>query len=290
MKYLIINADDFGYCCHINKAVIAAHQHGILTSASLMVNGDGCQEAVALAREHPNLGVGLHLVLSAGKATLPPGDLPDLVDREGDFLANPIMAGMKYYFARKRLYDQLKAEITAQLEKFSQTGLPLDHINGHVNIHLHPVILKILIEIAPKFHLAAIRIPQEPLLPTLMADTTNWGYKLSHWFIFGCLAAYARPRVNACGLLAADSVYGLLQSGRMTSDYLAKILPQLSDGIHEFYFHPSLSGCPEILCVTPNYLFEEESMALTSPQVRQIVTNQNISLVNYGQLTRRKLQ
>ena len=58
---LIVNADDFGRSRSINEAVIRAHREGILTTASLMVNEPACAEAVALAKENPRLGVGLHL-------------------------------------------------------------------------------------------------------------------------------------------------------------------------------------------------------------------------------------
>ena len=60
---LIVNADDFGLSPSVNAAVIRAHREGILTSASLMVNEPGFDEAVKLAQENPRLGVGLHLTL-----------------------------------------------------------------------------------------------------------------------------------------------------------------------------------------------------------------------------------
>jgi len=65
-RRLIVNADDFGRSHSINEAVVRAHREGILTTASLMVNEPGFDEAVAQAREHPQLGVGLHLTLVCG--------------------------------------------------------------------------------------------------------------------------------------------------------------------------------------------------------------------------------
>ena len=69
----------------INQAVIRAHREGILTTASLMVNEPACDEAVALARENPRLGVGLHLTLSHGRSALPPEEIPGLVNGSGEF-------------------------------------------------------------------------------------------------------------------------------------------------------------------------------------------------------------
>ena len=68
---LIVNADDFGRSHSINEAVVRAHRDGILTSASLMVNGHAADEAVQFARQNPRLGVGLHLTLVCGTSALP---------------------------------------------------------------------------------------------------------------------------------------------------------------------------------------------------------------------------
>ena len=70
-RRLIVSADDFGMSTGINAGILRAHREGILTSASLMVNGSACAEAVELARAHPTLSVGLHLVLVQGRACAP---------------------------------------------------------------------------------------------------------------------------------------------------------------------------------------------------------------------------
>jgi len=59
-RHLIFNADDFGASAGVNRGVVECHSSGVLTSASLMVTGAAVHEAVALAREHPDLAVGLH--------------------------------------------------------------------------------------------------------------------------------------------------------------------------------------------------------------------------------------
>jgi predicted glycoside hydrolase/deacetylase ChbG (UPF0249 family) len=75
VKYLIVNADDFGYAEGVNRGVIAAHLHGIVRSASLMVDAPLAAEAAALARQYPQLGVGLHFTV-----TNQDGPLVDLFD------------------------------------------------------------------------------------------------------------------------------------------------------------------------------------------------------------------
>src|SRR6188508_2113692 len=109
-RRLIVNADDFGLNTATNQAVIRAHREGILTTASLMVNEPGFEEAVALAKENPNLGVGLHLTLLCGRPALGREKIPGLVNEFGEFTNNPVAAGMRYYF-RRELRAQLEAEI-----------------------------------------------------------------------------------------------------------------------------------------------------------------------------------
>src|SRR5881628_2031331 len=116
-RRLIVNADDFGRSDSINQAVIRAHREGILTTASLMVNEPACADAIALARQNPRLGVGLHLTLVLGHSALTAARIPGLVNGRQMFTNNPATAGLRYFFM-PGLRDQLQAEIHAQFQKF----------------------------------------------------------------------------------------------------------------------------------------------------------------------------
>src|SRR5690349_12753869 len=96
-RRLIINADDFGLSHEVNLAVIRAHTEGVLTTASLMVNEDGFGEAVELARQHPRLGVGLHLSLVRGRSALRQSEIPNLVDAQQRLPNCPVSAGIKFF-------------------------------------------------------------------------------------------------------------------------------------------------------------------------------------------------
>src|SRR5689334_13160068 len=109
-RRLIVNADDFGRSPSINAAVIRAHQQGILTTASLMVNEPAFDEAVALAKQNPRLGVGLHLTLLCGHSALPQEKIPGLVNERREFADNPATVGFRYFFSRP-LRPQLRDEI-----------------------------------------------------------------------------------------------------------------------------------------------------------------------------------
>ncbi|MGC2657539.1 MAG: ChbG/HpnK family deacetylase, partial [Bryobacteraceae bacterium] len=62
-RYLAINADDFGFTPDVNAGIIEAHRQGVLTSTTLMANGDAFEDAVKLSADAPSLDIGCHLVL-----------------------------------------------------------------------------------------------------------------------------------------------------------------------------------------------------------------------------------
>ena len=115
-RRLIVNADDFGRSHSINEAVIRAHQDGILTTASLMVNEPAREEAVALARQNPRLGVGLHLALSHGHSALPPEKIPGLVNERGEFSNQPAATGFRYFMRRSLCANNCAGRFTRSLK------------------------------------------------------------------------------------------------------------------------------------------------------------------------------
>jgi hopanoid biosynthesis associated protein HpnK len=268
---LIVNADDFGLSRSVNEAVIRAHREGILTSASLMVNESGLDEAVKLARENPRLGVGLHLTLLMGHSALPPREIPGLVSAQGEFSNQPVGAGMAYFFKRS-LRPQLRAEIHAQFARFRATGLPLDHVNGHLHLHLHPVIFGILMEDREKLGIRHLRLTRDCLSRSRRMARGQWLYRLSHAAIYEWLSARARRRLQAHGIRHAQLTFGLLQNARVDEDYVLKLLPALPPGDSELYSHPSLDE------------FKHEFNALVSPRVKELVQQTRVELIRYRDL------
>jgi hopanoid biosynthesis associated protein HpnK len=280
MKKLIINADDFGLSTGANRAVIRAWQEGILTSASLMVGGSAREEAISLARENPGLQVGLHLTLVQGRAVLPAEVIPGLTDSEGNFPMDPVGAGMRFFFSGS-LKRALSREIEAQILRFRETGLPLSHIDGHLNIHMHPTVFDILAELMPKHGITSFRLTREDLA----RDPADHGQRrmgrMLDAFIFGRLAKRCRPVLDRLGMYYTDEVKGLLNSGRMTEEYLLKVLERLRDGVTEIYFHPGCTPDPDLAAWMPDYRHGEELAALTSARVRGMMADRGILLGNY---------
>ncbi|PZV16760.1 MAG: hopanoid biosynthesis associated protein HpnK [Leptolyngbya sp.] len=281
-RRLVINGDDFGFSSGVNHAIIEAHQKGILTSTSLMVTGDAVEEAIALAKANPTLAVGLHLVLACGRSVLPPETIPHLVNAEGYFSAQPEKTGI-YYHLNSAAHPELPLEIWAQLEKFRQTGLPLSHVDGHVHMHFQPIVLHHLVQFAEEFNIRFIRLPWEELLAALHADRADFFTKLMMTLVYGGLRFYGKRLLTSRGIQSSDRVFGVFHSGRMTEDYLLKLIPRIRANFVEIYSHPAIAIAGE----PANEAFglgQAERDALISDRVRALIAQQGFRLTNYHQL------
>jgi predicted glycoside hydrolase/deacetylase ChbG (UPF0249 family) len=122
MKYLIVNGDDFGASSGINRGIVEAHERGILTSTSLMVNMPATEEAVAMSGAHPDLSVGLHVNFTNE------GDDPvvDIADVEA-----------------------CRDELASQFDRFLElTGRLPTHIDAQHNIHRLPSLEPLFVAIS----------------------------------------------------------------------------------------------------------------------------------------------
>jgi chitin disaccharide deacetylase len=270
-RRLIVNADDFGRSTSINEAVIRAHREGILTTASLMVNEPASAQAIALAHEHPTLGVGLHLTFLCGHSALPAERIPGLVNSRQEFGDNPASAGMRYFF-RRSLRQQLREEMHAQFQKFRGAGLQLDHVNGHLHLHLHPAIFPMLMQDAAQLGFKRVRLTRDPVRINFRIASGHLIYRVGHALIFGPLAARARPELQRRGMKFTGAVFGLLQNARVDETFVSRLLPHLPEGDSELYSHPSLDE------------FKNEFDALVSPQVKSLVKALRIQLIRYQDL------
>ncbi len=270
-RRLIVNADDFGRSHSINAAVIRAHREGILTTASLMVNGEAFDEAVALAKQTPTLGVGLHITLIVGTSTLAAAEIPGLVNARGEFSNDPVKTGFRYFFD-SALRPQLECEIAAQFSKFRQTGLTLDHVNGHLNLHQHPRIIAILRDHAREWGITHMRLTSDPFWLNARLAGGAWFYRVLHAVIFNSLSWCSRGALRARGIRHTRRVFGLLQNARVEEEFVLKLLPALPAGDSELYSHPSLDE------------FKNEFDALVSPRVKALVESQKIRLIRYQDL------
>ena len=281
---MIVNADDFGLSPEVNAGVIRAHRDGILGSASLMVAELVSKAAAELARQNPALDVGLHAVVCRGRSILDAEHLRGAVDASGRFTENPVLAGMRYFFDRSmrtKMTDELRAQVERHLELVGY----LNHIDGHLNFHVHPLFADILIKLAVEYKVPCIRLPRESVMTTLRLRRNNVPSKLVESVIFRTLSRRTRRMMSDRGLRSTDALFGLHQSGHLDEDYIVGVIDQLRDGTTELYFHPAadVGGIP------PSAAAQLEVEILTSPRVREAIVRNDIELITFADLSKRDL-
>lgn len=277
MLYLIVNADDFGISSTVNNAIAETHQNGILQSASLMVTGDAWEEAVAIAKTLPKFEIGLHLVFLQSKAVMPPSKIPLLVNENGLFPDNPVKAGIKWFF-NSDSQRQIHLEIEAQIERFISTGLPLTHINSHLHFHMHPAIFNPLVKIvSSKYGNVPIRIPWEPLFPSLRCSKDKLAQKLFYSGIFHTLSTPAKKQLCSHKIPHCDRVIGFLETGRLKEQYILDLIPLLPDAYYELYTHP---GAYEAIA---GNAAKDESI-LSSSKVKDLFEKHQVQLIGWKAL------
>lgn len=135
-RFLIVNADDFGLSNGVNRGIIETHVRGIVTSASLLVNGAGAEAAARLAHEHPALSVGLHADLSGPRFD----GAPDTLSAAGD-------------------------ELERQFETFRRLmGRLPTHIDSHHHVHLRHNVAHLFVELGERYGLPVRGLSPVPFI------------------------------------------------------------------------------------------------------------------------------
>lgn len=279
MKQLVTNGDDFGYARSMNDAILRAHKHGLLTSASLMPCGYEFEHAVDLARHTPTLSIGVHLCLLQARAILPHTEIPAITGEAGDFHNNPIVAGLKWLLA-PGIARQIERELRAQMDKFLATGLRPSHINTHMHMHAHPVVFPIVARLGREHGIRYLRVPRESLA-SLLLDRRFLKQKLARLLFFRLLTVGLRRKIARAGFRSPDVIHGLLQTGHLDEEYLKRALCHLKDGVTEIYFHPGRDNDPILRHWQPDYDHAGETAALLSPKLKRLIRDLDIRLTYF---------
>lgn len=148
---LIVNSDDYGLTRGVNLAIMEALNHGILRSTTAMVNMPAIDHALELSKLNPSLGVGLHLVLTAGKPIA--SNHKTIVDEDGNFLKGSVLMNKEDVDA-----NEVYTEYKAQMERFiSLFGRKPTHIDGHHHSHTLPTTRESALRLAKEYGIEYVR-------------------------------------------------------------------------------------------------------------------------------------
>jgi hopanoid biosynthesis associated protein HpnK len=279
-RQLVVNADDFGISRGVNRGIVEAHRQGIVTSASLMPNVPSAEDALTRATTCPDLGLGLHLTLTAGAPLSPPETVPTLVDTHGRFLElGPLLARLS---TGAIATDDLRRELSRQVEWSLHRSIHPDHLDSHHHVHIHPRVTPIVIALAREHGIRWVRCPVErgssPALLTLPPKDAARTLAIS---TFGLLA---RALVKRAGLRSTRSFRGIGLGMGFGEAGLLTTLDGLPGGITELMAHP---GHPDEELARLTVFAEgrdRELAALMAAATRDLVRQQRIRLSNFGAL------
>ena len=235
----IFNADDFGISKGVNEAIVEAYNHGILNSASLMVNQKYAAEAVDLAGNMPDLELGLHLNLTNEYPAAPKEKIPLLVGKDGKLKNGFVKLLILSLLHPFDFAKQIEIEIRAQVQKYLAFGLELNHIDGHRHVHLIPAVFKVVQKIAKENNVQRIRLMNENLFNTIRQN------KDKSYLFDGGLIKYFLLRVLSfvSGYKTDVYFYTILYTCKITKERFNNIKIPSGYNAVEIMIHP---GKPEI--------------------------------------------
>jgi chitin disaccharide deacetylase len=270
---LIINGDDFGSSAGANQAILALHDEGIITSASLMMGGSAAREAVAHALERPRLAVGLHLALVGARALLPHNEIPHLTRRDGCFRWGHIRAGLAYTLL-KACRRELQREAAAQFKTFACTGLCWSHVDSHVHLTVTPAVFRTALALCRQYPVVGFRVPEDDFSLYSRLEPSDAGRQRWLALYFAAACAWQRRVLRTSGLVTTRRCFGLFRSGRLDAPYLERVVACLPDGDYELHCHPDLSTEPG----------KAEYEALRSPAFRRALKERDVIPATYATL------
>jgi len=291
MKRLIVNGDDLGLTRGVNAGILRAFKEGVLTSTTLMANGDAFDGAVELALANPRLGVGCHLAVVGGRPVSPPRSIPTLVDGDGMLPATFSHLMIKTYGALRD--EDVEREFRAQIERVIASGITPTHLDTHKHSHTLPRIMKVLARLAQDF---AIRCVREPFESILAVNTigpsarTKRRLYLKQYALSAAVAVHAvrfRRIAREYRLRTPEHFRGVRLTGMLDSEAVCGLIETLPEGTTELMCHPGM--CDPELERMPTRLKREREIevdTLTDPTVRRCIDERNVGLISYREIAR----
>jgi predicted glycoside hydrolase/deacetylase ChbG (UPF0249 family) len=238
---LILNADDFGLTRGINRAIGELAAAGALTSATLMASGPAFDDAVAVARAHPTLGVGCHIVLTDGAPISPPQSIPSLLGgKTARPSFRPSLRDFTLALSLGRIREEeIEREATAQIEKLQRAGIAVTHIDTHKHTHIFPSIARPLLRAAERCGVRAIRSPFEPAW-ALALHQGSWKRRAAIRLLALLRPRFAvLPQISSGRILTTNGTVAISATGSLEPGTLANILHALpASGTYELCCHP----------------------------------------------------
>ncbi|WP_428357320.1 carbohydrate deacetylase [Methyloprofundus sp.] len=273
-KYLIINADDYGFYACTSKGILQGAEHGAITATGFMANSPGFEEYAQWLKPVTELDTGVHLNISYG--TPLSIELADYLSPwQGEFPGKLSM--VRAILSGKLPVPMIEKEWRLQIERCLRQQIDIKFLNSHEHLHMLPPLYKIFCQLVNEFQLFNSR-----------KTLSEWHTPLTFGALFRNSALSAINVFNSQqSMPQSPKLLGLNASGHLTIAYLNKIFGSLKSGqVYELMCHPGYFDRDEI--TDPDLLryhrWEVELNLLLSDEFGQLCVQHGIELINYRQL------
>ncbi len=272
-RYLIIHADDAGMCHSQNMATFDALEHGLVSSASIMVPCPWFKEAAQYAAKHPEKDFGVHLTLTCEwhlyrwGPVAPKDKVPSLLDKEGYLWSNVEQVG------KHAKANEVEIELRAQIDRVKQFGVPVTHLDTHMgSVLARPDLVRVYVKLGLAYNIPILfirdpeRIREEnPALAPYVAQVAK------------TLEAKGLPVLDGLGqFYSADS---LAQRYQNYENFLKKLKP----GVSQLIIHCGYNN-QELAAITSSAAGRDgDRHIFTDPKMRTMIHDLGIEVITWKQ-------
>jgi len=279
-RLLIVNADDLGWSVEVNAGIIASHVAGVVSSVTLTATMPGADDAVDRLKDCPELGVGVHLTLTAGKPVCSDESVRARLAPGGDFGSSLL----KLLVCARRSgswREAAEAELSAQVQWLLDRGIKPDHVDSHKHFHVVSPFSGMVARVARGFGIACVRntCERRVRLGNVRLSARLRRRLLMHW------GKQASKVFAGQGLVSPGAFFGIADTGRPSVARVKAFLETCRAGSVEWMVHPGeLEPTPSAVSRLGASRPVEKKM-LTSPEVRAMIAESGFELVRYQELT-----
>lgn len=287
-RRLIINADGFGFTFGNNKGILETLDVGMVKSISTNVNFPAVEEIRKVSKDYPDVSIGIHLCLTAGKPVSHPSEIPSLVDHAGSFFKPSEFK--KRLLLQKIRRDDITRELETQVEKLLSMGIRITHWDSHQNQHLNPGFLFPALKVARKYAVERMRTHRHYLLSvnanrSLMVLKFYLGHP--HKCIRHGVARYLNMIARQKGIRMADRMLtpGLVDNmSKIHQETWKNLFRTLPKGVSEIYCHPAYPD--DELRENASYVEERdiERQLLNDPEVKKFAEHCGVEFISFNDI------
>ena len=280
-RLLIVNGDDFGLTPGVSRGIVDAYRKGVLRSTSMLAVAPAYELAASLATsgDADGLGIGAHLALvGEDPPLLSAREVPSLVDRRGAF-ASSWRAFLPRAAAGRVDLDDVRRELTAQLDRLGTVGVSLTHVDTHQHLHLWPPVGRVVLDLARTRGIPAVRLTRSNATGPVGLAVRRLARRL------GRAAA-------AGGVSHPDQFAGLDEAGHLDRPTLLGAVAGVAARLNaaggtsaEIGCHPGRAEDPERRRYRWGYDWPAELDALCASDVRRAVDRAGLRLGSFADLT-----